>query len=130
MGISDSHLRLVDRHWTCGHVHLRIPVLDAPKVAEFDQPVRRGNDDFCSPLRRDVSRPASGPAMGRLLAGAVSEFIWRLAAVSVATCLGFLRGFYLPDGFDPVLGSRPHPGLRLPTRPGKRSLEKAALWIA
>src|SRR5581483_1457256 len=103
MGIRYYQLRLVDRHWPRWNADFGDFAADASAVADFDQPPCGNDDVVCGVLRRVVPAASHGPALGGLLAGALSERACDLAAVSKPAGLGRVCGNDVFNGFGSVL---------------------------
>jgi hypothetical protein len=65
------------------------------KLAQLDQPLRRGHDALRRGLRRLLPHPAPGPPVAVLLADAIPEHHEHLAAVPQPAGLGRLRHLHL-----------------------------------
>ena len=67
LGVGHHQLRLVDRHRSRRHAHLRHPVPVPPEVAHQHQPLRRGDDDLRGHVRGALPGHPHRPALVRLL---------------------------------------------------------------
>ncbi len=127
VGVRDRQLRLVDRHRPRRYADLGDPAAAQAGLADVDQPVRRGDDPLRRGLRRAVPAVAPGPALGLLLAAAVSQHDGPLAAVAQPAHLGRLRRLDLRHGVAAVLVRRPDPRPGHAEGPGEEPL--GALYL-
>src|SRR5208337_4705087 len=99
-------------------------------LAEFHQPLCRGDDAVCGSLRRHVPAAAHGASVAVLLDVPLSQYHELLAAIPQPAGMGRVCGFDLCDDFGPVLvrGIDPRPGD--PARPRHRALGQESLWAA
>src|SRR5207253_2998337 len=117
LGFRDYRLRVVDRHRPRGNAHFRILIVDAPGVADVDQPAGGGDDDLRRDDGRFVSAAAFGPAVVLLLALALSGHDGPVAAVSQRARVGRVRGEHLFFGVVVVLVHGDDPGFCQAARP-------------
>ena len=110
LGLCDHQLRLVGRHRPRRDVYQRVSAAAAAGLAHLDQSIRRSDDALRRRVRRHVPAAAPGPAVGVLLADAVSEHDAALAAVPQPAGVGRVRGQHLCDGVADVLVCRPDSG--------------------
>ena len=106
MGLRDRQLRLVDRDRPRRHVDLGDSALAQARLADVDQPIRRGDDAVRRGLRGLVSALAPGTPLALLLAAALSQHDGPLAAVAQSADLGRIRRLDVCHGFALVLVRR------------------------
>ena len=106
VGLRDRQLRLVDRHRPCRHFDLGDSALAQARLADLDQPIRRGDDAVRRRVRGLVSALAPGAALALLLADSLSQHDGALAAVAQPLGLGRVCRIDLCHRFTLVLVRR------------------------
>src|SRR5581483_10987531 len=127
VGLRDCQFRLVDRNRTCRHADLGDPAVAPAEMAQFHQPLRRGDDDFRRHVRWTLPAAASRAPVVFLLAFPISEYDGYPAAVQESAGVGRLRGFHVFHGLPAVLVRGPHSRPRHAARPRAQALSALRL---
>ena len=117
LGLRDPQLCLVARHRPCRHADLGAAAVDAKRVAQLAQSVRRDHDLVRGDLRRHLSGAASRPALVSLLDVSLSGDHERVAAIPQPAGMGHLGGADLSHCLVRLLVHRPHSRSRRGARP-------------
>ena len=106
MGICDRKFCLVDRHRARGDIYFGNFTAAFSALAHCDQSAGRGDDAFRRRVRGLDAAASSRPAMGLLLAFAISRYDGRMAAISQPAGVGHFRSRHLSYRFYFILVPR------------------------
>src|SRR5437773_4533952 len=106
MGVCDREFRVVDRHWPRRDIYFRDFTAALSILAHCDQSAGRGDDAFRRRVRGLDAAAPSRPALGLLLAFAISRYDGRMAAISQPAGVGHFRSRHLSYRFYSILVPR------------------------
>ena len=129
LGIRHRQLRVVDRNRPRRNFDFRHPLIAAPVMAKFDQPLRRSHDAVRRRQRRNFPRRSRRPPVASVLAVSISQHHGCVAAIPQPAHVGRVRRLHLRHDFRAVLVHGPDPGFRDSARP-QRQAARSKLFTA